>query len=206
MAGQETAAYELCLDFSNTVDWRNGKDGRIAKDHVTTYVELVKWCKEKGLVGNRDAAQLAAAAGEGSRGAATLKRAIELREAIYRLLSASAHGKEPSGRDVEILNGFLASGVTRPRIVREAGKFQWEWNESGVANDKMLWAIARSAADLLTSEHVDKVRECANEDEGCGWLFLDHTKNHSKRWCDMSGCGNRAKVRRYYERHEKVAA
>ena len=42
------------------------------------------------------------------------------------------------------------------------------------------------------------VRECGASD--CAWLFLDTSKNHHRRWCDMTRCGNRAKVRRFYAR------
>jgi predicted RNA-binding Zn ribbon-like protein len=62
----------------------------------------------------------------------------------------------------------------------------------------MLWPIASSAADLLTSERLKKVRLC--EAKTCTWLFLDESRNHSRRWCDMKVCGNREKARRHYQR------
>ena len=52
----------------------------------------------------------------------------------------------------------------------------------------------------LTSEELDQVRECAGNT--CGWLFVDMSRNHSRHWCDMRDCGNRAKVRRYYQRRK----
>ena len=64
--------------------------------------------------------------------------------------------------------------------------------------DRVTWWVARSAAELMTSPDLPFVRECASYD--CGWLFMDTTKNRSRRWCDMSTCGNRAKGRRHYER------
>src|SRR5207302_22567 len=64
--------------------------------------------------------------------------------------------------------------------------------------DRMLWPVIRSAADLLVSGEAQRVRRCASET--CDWLFLDTSRNHSRRWCDMSGCGNRAKARRHYAR------
>jgi predicted RNA-binding Zn ribbon-like protein len=65
--------------------------------------------------------------------------------------------------------------------------------------DQMLWPVARSAAELLTSERAGRVRECASET--CSWLFLDGSRNGRRKWCDMASCGNRAKARRYYARH-----
>jgi predicted RNA-binding Zn ribbon-like protein len=66
----------------------------------------------------------------------------------------------------------------------------------------MLWPVVRSAADLLTSERVVRVRECAAED--CAWLFVDTSRGPRRKWCDMSTCGNRAKARRYYARHRSA--
>ena len=61
----------------------------------------------------------------------------------------------------------------------------------------MLWPVVQSAVDLMTSPELDRVGQCA-DDRGCGWLFVDTTKNRSRRWCDMRDCGNRAKARRHY--------
>jgi predicted RNA-binding Zn ribbon-like protein len=67
--------------------------------------------------------------------------------------------------------------------------------------DEMLRPVARSAADWLVSADVDRVRLCA-DDRGCGYLFVDTSRNRSRRWCSMESCGNRAKARRHYERHQ----
>ena len=64
--------------------------------------------------------------------------------------------------------------------------------------DQMLWPIIRSAAELLTSDKLDRVCECPGEN--CGWLFIDMSRNRSRRWCDMKDCGNRAKARRHYRK------
>ena len=115
-------------------------------------------------------------------------------------------------RDVEIPEGETIAGRsqrcgvilddplvsrTHARIVSTKEGFKWDWSEE-LALDRMLWFIARSAADLLTSGNLDRVRQCG--DEECGWLFIDTTKNRSRRWCDMTDCGNRAKARRHYSR------
>ena len=84
------------------------------------------------------------------------------------------------------------------RIGSEADSFTWEWTGDEAALDRMLWPVVGSAADLLTSEDLDRVGEC--QGDGCGWLFIDMSRNHSRRWCDMGDCGNRAKARRHYRR------
>lgn len=187
----------LCLDFANTLDWH-------ASDHpeerLNSYSDLVAWSERAGLLTAPEAQRLLRRA-EGHPADATgvLKSAIALREVIYRIFSAVAHGRAPEAVDLVSLNAALPEALCRSRIVRLEDKFTWDWADVEDALDCMLWPVAWSAADLLTSEDVHRVGECA-DDRGCGWLFLDLSRNHSRRWCDMKDCGNRAKARRHYER------
>ena len=88
-------------------------------------------------------------------------------------------------------------------VVPKEGSFAWDWLNKEQALDRMLWVVARSAADLLVSGELDTVRVCAGED--CNWLFLDTSKNRSRRWCDMKSCGNRAKVRKHYKQKKQAS-
>jgi predicted RNA-binding Zn ribbon-like protein len=203
---EEQPALELGLDFSNTVDWRNGKLGKVAKDGLTDYDKLVQWSVKHGLVRKEEARRLVRIASESGKDRSTLRHALELRETIYGVFSAAAHEKKPENRDLEVLNEFISEGLAQSKIIRSGERFQWSWSRTEGVPDKMLWPIAKSAADLLTSERLEDVRECANEEEGCGWLFLDCTKNHGRIWCSTDSCGNRDKVRRFYEAHKKVSA
>ena len=95
------------------------------------------------------------------------------------------------------LNFELAQALGRLRVTVAKGpnRFAWHWAVNG-ALDYPLGPLARSAADLLTAEHfAGRLRQCCGDT--CGWLFLDASKNRSRRWCDMRDCGNRAKVRRH---------
>ena len=82
------------------------------------------------------------------------------------------------------------------RVGWEEGLFRWSWAEEE-ALDCMLWPVVRSAAELLNSDLLSRVRVCPADD--CAWLFLDQSRNRSRRWCDMSTCGNRSKARRFRE-------
>ncbi|HEX2091777.1 MAG TPA: CGNR zinc finger domain-containing protein, partial [Longimicrobiaceae bacterium] len=124
--------------------------------------------------------------------------AVELREAIYGIFSTLAGGGEAPQEELEILNRELSRAMSRARITAAGGQCDWAWQDTGEL-DRVLWPVARSAAQLLTSEDRVRVKECAGDD--CGWLYLDTSKNRSRRWCDMKDCGNRAKVRRHYHRH-----
>jgi len=76
--------------------------------------------------------------------------------------------------------------------------FAWDWHEADGALELPIWIVARSASTLLVSQGLRRVRECAGEK--CDWLFLDASRNRSRRWCDMAACGNRAKAQRNYAR------
>lgn len=78
----------------------------------------------------------------------------------------------------------------------------WTWREDDEALERVLWPVARSAVELAVSGRLDRVKQCPVPDGGCGWLFLDTTKNGIRRWCSMQGCGGRAKARRQYARRQ----
>jgi predicted RNA-binding Zn ribbon-like protein len=115
---------------------------------------------------------------------------------------AQAKGKSPAENDLIILNSVLAKLTSGAQLVHHADRFEWKWNLDQEALEAPLEIIALSAVDLMTSDHYQWVGQCADED-GCGWLFVDTSKNHSRRWCDINDCGNRAKQRRYQKRAQK---
>jgi len=181
------------------VDWRTSSH---AKDKLDSYLALLNWSNKKGLL---DRKQLDALGRAGVREdvASVLAEAVRLREAIYRIFSAIAHEKRAPPRDLEVLNEYLARSLSR-MVVKETGE-GYVWGLScDTTPDMMLYQIAESAAMLLTSDDLARVRECANEEEGCGSLFLDCSKSQTRRWCSMESCGNRAKSRAFYERHLKA--
>jgi predicted RNA-binding Zn ribbon-like protein len=186
----------LCLDFANTMSWR-GSDRQ--HDWLNSYSNLVEWGKIVGTLSDETAHRLHREAARRPAGAdKVLKQALELREAIYRVFSAMAAGAFPKAADVDTLNAALAEALTHLRIFPAADLFAWDWIGDEGELDRLLWPVAQSAADLLTSEELKRVGEC--QGDGCGWLFMDMSRNHSRRWCDMGDCGNRAKARRYYRR------
>ncbi len=203
MGGNESGAAalslvggRLCLDFANTV---GSHAGELPNEHLRGYRDLVAWSRHAGILTDADERRLLAAAeGRPDEAGVVLERAVSLREAIYRIFSAVAAGRVPAEADLETLNVALARALAHARIVSAAAGFAWAWRDEHGALDRMLWPVARSAADLLTVGELDRVRECANDP--CGWLFLDLSRNRSRRWCDMQDCGNRIKARRHYQR------
>jgi predicted RNA-binding Zn ribbon-like protein len=188
----------LCLEFTNTVGARNTST---PNERLHNYGDLLAWSEREGALPAPLALRLGEAAQRNQQAAsAVLNTAIELREALYRIFTAHADGDLPSTGDLALLNRILAQAMPHLRLAAGEDGFTWQWDEEAAALDRMLWPVARSAADLLTSEDLTRVRECAGDN--CNWLFVDRSKNRSRRWCDMQECGNVAKVRRYRSRRQ----
>ena len=186
----------LCLDFANTVSDR-GSDAPI--DRLTSYGDFLSWCEQSGAAGPaqvRELSKLAAAHPSAAREA--LARAIDVREALYRLFAAASGGKRPRPADLALVNEQIPLAFKRSRIAA-AGE-HYVLRVDAAADDLLspLAPVIKSTVDLLTSPALDRVRTCAADT--CEWLFLDTTKNRTRRWCDMKVCGNREKVRRFRSR------
>ena len=187
----------LCLDFANTADWHASDQ---PQERLTSYVESVSWSRQAvALTENQAKRLLRQAADHPEEATAVLKWAIALREAIYEIFAAVAHGQAPQATDLTALNAALSEMLARSQIAPTQTGFVWQWAGEEDALGRPLWSIVRSAADLLTSDELQRVGQCA-DDRGCGWLFLDTSRNHTRRWCSSEDCGNRAKAQRHYER------
>jgi predicted RNA-binding Zn ribbon-like protein len=196
----------VCLDFVNTVGgwtWtRAGKgigDVQIRAEGLNEYGDLLAWSLHAHVLHAADVRALAReAARHETAAAAVLDRARGLREAIFRLCASMIASLPPRASDLERLNEELHLAHTQRYIRYAQSAFHWEWNETKEALDCMLWPIADSAADLLVTGDLTRLRECPGEN--CGWLFEDTSKSSRRQWCDMQTCGNLAKVRRFRER------
>ncbi len=109
------------------------------------------------------------------------ERAIDLREAIYRNFSSVANGSQSDPHELSILNLMLSRALDHLQIAAVADGFAWDWANRDHALDQVLWRVARSAAELLTSKELKRVRQCADTTDGCAWLFLDLSRNRSRR-------------------------
>lgn len=202
-AGKQKVNFELvggrlCLDFVNTLE--GSRETGETEEKLLSYGDLVAWGRQAGVVTEREARTLLRAAARNPGGAArALGRARELREAIYEIFYAVAHDRRaPSKNDLAVLNAELSEAMAQSQVVRTGDGFAWDWSVNDEALERVIWPVARSAAELLTSGEVGRTRVCEAGD--CSWLFMDLSKNRSRRWCDMKFCGNRAKSRRHYER------
>ena len=188
----------LCLDFANTVHCYGCAD---PGEYLNSYHDLVAWSRHVGTITDEEAKTLSRrAAGHPAEAKSAHRRAIELREAIYRIFTITLKAQSPAQEDLAIFNNFLAEAMMRSQIVKTQEGFYWDMMGNKAKLDWILNPIIRSAADLLVSEEFRRVKKCG--DPICGWLFLDTSRNHSRRWCDMADCGNRAKASRFYKKNK----
>jgi predicted RNA-binding Zn ribbon-like protein len=196
----EFTGKRLCLDFANTVNNRIGNP----RELLNSYDDLLTWSQEAQILIEQEVESLRERARRHPGAAAeVLTRAVAVREAIYAIFVTRAHEVTPASSDVDRLNTELTRANTQMYLVPEQEGFVWDWAGRKQELDAMLWPVVRSAADVLTSEELQDVRVCASDD--CGWVFLDTSKNHSRRWCDMKGCGNRAKARKHYSQKKQAS-
>ena len=187
---------DLCLEFANTLAWR----GSAPSESLHRLPDLVQWCASSG--------GLLAGAIEGSENwmerhpaeaSSIFRGAIAIREVIYRIFHTVAGAGAPADGDLSELNRALKETPARSALQRIDGGFGWRVEGIRRATVPALLApVLWSAGDLLTGPQLVRVRECANDK--CLWLFLDESKNGTRRWCSMSACGNRAKAHRHYAR------
>jgi predicted RNA-binding Zn ribbon-like protein len=189
-----------CLDLANTRDRRRTAT---PQELLTSYDDLLAWGRQAGTVTAREVTVLAAhARAQGARATRILAHVRSLREAIFAIFSAVARKAVPPDRCVAALNQALAE-VLPARHLRQGGlAWAWAWRAARPPDlGRVIWPALVSAAELLTSEDRLRVRECAGE--GCAWLFLDRSRSQTRRWCDMTVCGNRSKVRRHRARRSR---
>ena len=191
---------DVSLDFVNTLGWRLTGYPR---EYLRSYEDLLDWSRQAGLLALEEKEGLFRQATLDPEGAQkTLSRAIALREEIHRLISAHIAGESQDENDLSALNRELSIALSHLRVMPADGAYSWGWDRSGDEGktplDSPLWRVAQSAAQLLTSEKLGRVKLCAGE--GCGWIFLDESRNSSRRWCDSRDCGNRERVRRHLAR------
>jgi predicted RNA-binding Zn ribbon-like protein len=190
----------LCLDFVDTVNWDSP---RRARERFYSFADLVDWAQFMEQVSASQAGRLRNLAEQRPDEAmAIYRQAIDLRATLHRIFAAVAAGHEPANDDLAGLNAALAATLPHRRLVPGPDHFEWGWSDE-LPLARVLWPVLPSAAELLTSKELDRVGQCAGE--SCGWLFLDTSRNRSRRWCEMEHCGNRAKARRHYRRHKRAA-
>ncbi len=188
----------LCLDFTNTM--HSYTLVQPDTDYFQSYADLTTWARQAELITRNEEEELNSQAQQMPEKAINLlERARSLRIIINRVFASVAAEHKPDPEALAALNSELADAESHSCIEETDDGYRWGWSGFPNQMESLLWPIVRSAADLLVNhEKLDLVRECAGDT--CGWLFVDTSKNHSRRWCDMRDCGNSAKAKRFYQR------
>lgn len=171
------------LDLVNTLRerWRRRVECLTGPD------DLVEWLRRAGLLEGRAVAS-----------AHQVRAARELREDIDRAVAAVVAREPVPDESIAALDAWLARTAPRPALVAGPGGPALVERGPGDPVEAALGRIALDAARMLTAGERDRVRVCAAPT--CSARFFDRSPAARRRWCSMSGCGNREKVRRHRTR------
>ena len=180
----------LCLDFVNTINSRQNPE----HDYLPGYADMVNWGAKVGILSTLQAGRLQKQAGQNiDTSERAFKKAREFRELLYRLFASLARREEPKKADMALFSIFYGEAISHSQLIKTGTHFNHDW-QVDQTYEAILWPIAYSAGQILLSKELAQIKECP----GCGWLFLDTSKNQSRRWCSMNTCGARDKMRRYH--------
>jgi predicted RNA-binding Zn ribbon-like protein len=186
-----------CLDFANTLSRRLEKQ---PLEYLERFEDLVSFGDQAEALDAGDAERLQAEAARDPDAAEAVRvRAVALREALFLIFAALAAGQAPPADALALFNRELPDALAHLSIEATPDGCRWRWDSHDGGMERVLWPVLRSAAELMASpKELATLRLCASE--SCAWLFLDKSRNRSRRWCAMNVCGNRDKVRRHYRR------
>ena len=187
----------LCLDFANTLSWRRSSQ---PIERLGDFADLASWARQAGVITHREELRLNREAQHHPRRAVhTLKTARALREATFGVFAAISEGRRPADHDLRRVADWVQQALNHSALIRTDGHYRWSPVAASIDSlQHVLFRVALSANELLTSVDTAHIGQCSGPD--CRWLWIDRTRNHSRRWCDMAICGNRAKARRHYAR------
>jgi len=184
------------LDLINTLDHRYRDTG--TEENLNTYDDLLRFLTKSDLLSESKARKLKRLESTPADRASVLQQAIALRETLASIAYALLDHREIPEESLASLEAHVNQASAHRRLIATDSKLEWKW--SGLTRNLVspLWLLAQSAAELLLSSQTANLRGCASET--CRWLFLDTSKNHTRRWCEMKTCGNRMKARRFQAR------
>jgi len=186
---------ELCMDFANTLYGH----AESIHEYLFDYRDLVLWSRHAEVLSSQEGEILLSKGRQAPVEAeAVFRQAVKIRETIYRIFANLSHDESPRDDDLNQLHRVWLTHQSHTRLVQSESGITLAWEE-GQALDAMLWRITHSAVELLTSDDLGRVKQCGR----CDWLFVDSSRNQSRRWCSMDACGNRVKMARRYEREKQ---
>jgi predicted RNA-binding Zn ribbon-like protein len=187
------------LDLVNTVSWRGDSARRI--ERIPDFGSLVHWSARAGLVPAPAARRLARGAADDQLAADTSAETVRgLREDLYLVIDAHIDGGAPPAACLRRIRTRFVEALRRASI----DSLPLTWEVSLASPDALVDLLALRAVRLLQSDAVDRIGRCSNG--ACGWVFLDRSRNRSRRWCSSTDCGNRDRAARHYARRRSTTS
>ena len=184
------------LDLINTLDWRFRESA--PEELISTYEDLIRFVGQSGLMTVAEGRRLLRNTGA-NKAVRVVTQIREVREAAARVLYAAIEEDQPPVEAIRELESFFKDAEVHRKLSWSENHLRWDFPAASVAAELPLWILSLETAQLITSGDTEMVRACGNPE--CRWLFLDTSKNHTRRWCDMKVCGNRMKARRFKALH-----
>lgn len=192
----QLVAGDAALNLVNTLDNRFRQNG--AEELLASYDALLRFTSQSGLLSERQAKKLKRLPASETARAEVLNQVKELRETMAAIAYAQLEGKDLPARALVTLEKYFKQADSRRHLAADQLQVAWNWRDLDRQIAAPLWLLAQTAADFLLSGRPSQLRCCASDT--CRWLFVDTSKNHTRRWCDMKVCGNRMKARRFQAR------
>lgn len=187
----------LALDFTGSVSWRGS---RAPVERFADFAAVVSWARQSRLIDPTMENRLSdAAAADPKMALRAHRRALRLRDLLYRVFADIADGDAPAERDLGEVNRLLRASFGRLGLTGRGPPYRLDWQFTPDCLEPVLGPVLKAAAELLSSTELAKLRKCSSPI--CGWLFIDTSRTGRRRWCAMWACGNRAKAKRFYQRH-----
>jgi predicted RNA-binding Zn ribbon-like protein len=204
---ERTPPFDLCgghpaLDFVNSLDKRFRANGPV--ELLADYADLLRFTAQTSLLDARQVRLLAKSVNPGAAERA-LRSARELREAMAAAFYGNLDGCPPRAAAIRTLERHFHNAGRHQELHWQQSALSsngppgigWQWGRFETSADLPVWMLSQTASQLMMSDAMDRVRACGAET--CRWLFLDTSKNHTRRWCNMKVCGNRMKARRFQQ-------
>jgi len=184
-------------DFVNTFGDRLSSN---PLERLDSYEALIEFIRQSHLIDNNTAARLLKSTNT-QTASEVLSEALQLREALLAILIALHSGKNPSVEDISRIGNWFQLAQEARRLTISASHLTWTWRDPNEPA-RPLWELAIAIESLLLSIDLRRIRKCAADD--CGFIFVDNSRAGSRRWCSMTACGNRNKVRKFRSFHHKT--
>ena len=191
----------LCLDFVNTKEHRLY---RSPDDLLTGNPALLAWAVYSGIMTDEERwVLLQRVQDDAEKASRIFERAVAFREVLHRVFCRIAHADAPTDADLNQIKQMYVQAIAHTEFSLTANSFTLLPGKENLTAEHILWDIARSAVEVLTTADLTRIKECPGIND-CGYLFLDISKNGTRHWCSMDICGSRVKMRRQYARKRRM--